>query len=85
MEFIRIEEASQFCGVPHEIIMTFIEEEWISPRDLNNLDDEDLARIRLIWELQSEFGVNDEAMPIILNLLDQLYRMHLELEKIQIH
>ena len=85
MEYIRIEEASQFCGVPHEIIITFIEENWISPRDVNNLDEEDLARIRLIWELRHDFGVNDEAMPIILNLIDQLYRMHLELQKTQIH
>jgi hypothetical protein len=87
MEKRRIEEASHDCGVPREVIIRFIEEEWIQPLDLDEtyLDNEDIARIRLIWELHTEFGVNDESMPIILHLLDQLNRMHLELEKFRIH
>jgi chaperone modulatory protein CbpM len=87
MEIRKIEEASIYCGIPKEIIQHFIEEEWIHPLDFNTpaLDSEDVARIQLIWELHSELGVNDEAMPIILNLIDQLNRMHLELKKFQIH
>lgn len=87
MEHRRIEEASEHCGVPSEIIVKFIQEEWIIPKDTNapGLDEEDVARIRLIWELHSDFGVNDEAMPIILHLIDQLNRIHLELEKFKIH
>jgi chaperone modulatory protein CbpM len=87
MERKKIEEASKFCGVPCEIITRFIEEEWILPLDQNTpvLDSEDMARVKLIWELHNEFGVNDEAMPIILHLLDQLNRMHLELERFRIH
>lgn len=51
-----------------------------NPRTLQQplLDEEDIARARLIWELQKEFGVNDEAVPIILHLIDQLNRIHLE-------
>ena len=45
------------------------------------MDEEDLARIRLICELKDEFGVNDEGVSIILQLLDQLNRMHLEVAK----
>lgn len=41
------------------------------------LDEEDLARAKLIRELQEVFGVNDEAIPIILHLLDQLYFLKL--------
>jgi chaperone modulatory protein CbpM len=87
MEKKKIEDASDFCGVPREIIVRFINEEWVDPVDDDALffDDEDIARIQLIWELRNEFGVNDEAMPIILNLLDQLNRMHLELERFKIH
>jgi len=33
----------------------------------------DIARARLIAELRQEMAVNDEAIPIILSLLDQLY------------
>lgn len=87
MEKRQLSEASEYCGVPMEMIMWFIEEEWISPINCEEpiLDDEDVARIRLIWELREDFGVNEEAMPIILNLIDQLNRMHLELEKFRIH
>lgn len=86
MEKKLLEDASKYCGVPCEIITRFIEEEWILPVDQTPIfDDEDLARIKLIWELSNDFGVNDEAMPIILNLLDQLNRMHLELERFRIH
>lgn len=87
MEKRQLSEASEYCGVPMEMIMRFIEEEWITPINCEEpiLDEEDVARIRLIWELHEDFGVNDESMPIILHLIDQLNRMHLELEKFRIH
>lgn len=33
----------------------------------------DLARARLIRELRTDFGVNDEGVDVILHLLDQVY------------
>jgi chaperone modulatory protein CbpM len=33
----------------------------------------DLARSRLIQDLTQDFGVNDEGVPIILSLIDQLH------------
>lgn len=37
------------------------------------LDDCDLARVRLILELGDSFGANDESIPIILHLIDQIH------------
>ena len=70
----KLEEVSQSCGVPREMILYYIESEWIEPIDREHsiLDLEDESRVRLIWELKEDFGVNDEAMPIILHLIDQL-------------
>lgn len=87
MEKRKIEEASDACGVPYQMILRFIEEEWIRPSNSDGplLDEEDIARIHFIWELYEDFGVNDEAVPIILHLVDQLNRIHLELKKFQIH
>lgn len=70
-------------GLPEDVIIRFIYYKWIMPfdREKRILDEEDIARVRLIWELQQEFGVNDEAVPIILHLIDQLNRIHLELNK----
>lgn len=83
MKYINIDDAFDLCGVKKEIIIYFIEQEWIHPADQESvgLDEEDLARIRLIRDLKEEFGVNDEGLSIILNLVDQLNRMHLEVEK----
>jgi chaperone modulatory protein CbpM len=33
----------------------------------------DIARVRLIAELRDELQVNEEALPVVLLLLDQLY------------
>ena len=83
----KIEEASEYCGVPGEVIIYFIEQEWVRPVDFVTpiLDEEDVARVRLIWDLRQNFGVNDESIPIILNLIDQLNLMHLSLKKFRIH
>ncbi len=72
---ISIEELCQQFDVPRDVVIHFVQEEWISPLDQEELkfDEEDLARISLIRELQESFGVNDEAVPIILNLVDQLH------------
>ena len=87
MEVRKIDEASVYCGIPSEIILFFIHEDWINPLDIDTptFDGEDIARIELIWELRNELGVNDEAMPIILNLIDQLILIQLELEKNYVH
>lgn len=81
----RMEEICLICGTSEEIVMHFIEEEWLLPIDREHFafDEEDVARIKLIIDLQNEFGVNDEAVPIILHLIDQLnafrqYRRSLE-------
>lgn len=45
-------------------------------------DEVDIARIRLVCELRNDMNVNDDAVPIILALLDQLYRLRGELRSI---
>jgi chaperone modulatory protein CbpM len=69
-----LDEISEICGIPSTIIVHFIEEEWVSPIDqeLKMLDEEDVCRILLINDLKERFGVNDEAVPVILHLVDQL-------------
>ena len=80
---IKIEEAAREMGVDLKIVLEFIQNEWIQPAEPDPvaLDEEDIARIRLIAQLRGEFGVNDEAVPIILHLLDQLHQMHYQLRR----
>ena len=78
-----LDEAASYAGLPQEIILQFISHEWIQPVDSEHLilDEEDIARLKLIWELKQDLGVNDEAVPIILHLIDQLNRLHFELKQ----
>jgi chaperone modulatory protein CbpM len=68
-----IQEAADEFDIEEEHFLQYIRNEWIVPVGPSQLDEEDIARARLISELQEVFGVNDEGIPIILHLLDQLY------------
>ena len=69
-----IDEVAQQCSIEAEVILHFIQEEWLIPIDaeLKMLDEEDVCRLLLIHDLRDKFGVNDEAVPVILHLVDQL-------------
>ncbi len=54
----------------------WIEESWILPEregDSLAFDEVDLARLRLIAELRRDLAVNDEAVPLVLHLVDELH------------
>ena len=46
-------------------------------------DEADAARVKLIVELKRDLEVNEEALPVVLNLLDQLYGLHQVLDDIR--
>jgi chaperone modulatory protein CbpM len=54
----------------------WIEAGWLARRPAEGggeFADLDVARARLIRDLREDLGVNDEAVPVILDLLDQLH------------
>jgi chaperone modulatory protein CbpM len=54
----------------------WIEAGWLLPRrsgDSDRFSDMDLARARLIRDLKKDMGVNDEGIPVILDLVDQVH------------
>jgi chaperone modulatory protein CbpM len=63
--------------VRKSFLVRCLRERWVRPAfpAEGELDAEDLARLRLIVELLGDFGVNEEAVPVILHLLDQLYAL----------
>ncbi|CAI3942461.1 MULTISPECIES: chaperone modulator CbpM [Commensalibacter] len=57
-------------------IKIWIENQWLRPqeKDGNYLFQEiDEARVHLIIELRDDLGITEDAMSVVLNLLDQLY------------
>lgn len=81
-KLLPLAEAAKSSGLQADVILSYISYQWISPADAEHqvFDDEDLARLRLIRNLRESFEVNEAAVPIILHLVDQLNRLHLEMK-----
>jgi chaperone modulatory protein CbpM len=57
-------------------LSAWIEQHWVLPVEVDGdlvFDDSDIARVRLIAELRNDLGVNEDAIPVVLRLLDQVY------------
>lgn len=80
-KYFKLTEVTEITGIEGSALVSFIRREWISPVSKNQIDHEDLARIRLILELREDFGANDEAIPLILHLMDQLYSIRHRLKQ----
>ena len=83
---ISREEFLSLSGMEDETLNAWIEEEWLIPSGSSpelSFSEIDVARARLIRELQVDFGVNDEGVGVILNLVDQLYGMRRTLRKLR--
>ena len=59
-----------------DAIDLWVDAGWLAPRGASGewtFSEIDLARTRLIKDLTIDLGVNDEGVPIILSLIDQLH------------
>ncbi len=76
----KLEEVATRCQIEPDIILRFVSHTWVHPIDSDNdlFDEEDIARIQLIYDLKETLGVNDESIPVILHLIDQLNHLHLK-------
>jgi chaperone modulatory protein CbpM len=75
---ISQKEFLSLIGVENETLGIWIEEAWlipeVSPSGMR-FSDIDVARARLIRDLQDDLGVNEEGIGIVLKLIDQLHGM----------
>ena len=54
----------------------WIEAGWLRPNESQSsreFSGIDVARARLIGDLRGDLGVNDEAVPVVLDLIDQIH------------
>ena len=71
-------ETPEFLLTAHlkaESLEAWIDAGWLAPRDDGeggHFSEVDLARVQLIHDLH-DLGVNDDAIPVILDLVDQLH------------
>ena len=72
------QEFLSLSGMRDDTLNAWIEEEWLVPISSSGdlgFSEIDIARVRLIRDLQANLGVNDEGVGVILNLVDQIHGM----------
>ncbi len=75
-------EVIELADIDLPTLDLFIQREWVCPSAEDCLDQEDLARIELIQDIRQRFEANDEAVSLILHLMDQLYYLRAQLRKL---
>jgi chaperone modulatory protein CbpM len=71
-------------GLDRRELIRWVENRWVLPerRDATWIFHEvDVARVELIREMRHEFAVDDEALPLVLGLLDQVYDLRRQLRR----
>ena len=71
---MTFEEIVVACRVRRVELRRWVEAGWVLPLEVDGdlqFAEVDLARARLIRELRRDFGVNEAAIPLILDLIDQ--------------
>ena len=82
---MRTREFLLATRVEATVLETWVEAGWLMPgRDAEAADfsEADLARALLIRDLQHDMGVNEEAIPIILDLIDQVHGLRQMLREV---
>lgn len=75
----------QVAGLDAAELEGWIKARWILPERTAGgyfFHDVDLARIHLIAELRRDLLIDEEAIPVILNLLDQIYALRSRLKSL---
>lgn len=72
-------------GLNADELRQWIAEHWVRAEESERgffFHDVDVARVRLIRELRHELAIDDEAIPVILRLLDQVYALRRRLRRL---
>ena len=75
---VSIEEVVRQTRVNREVLTDWIDRKWVRPVEQEGrflFDEADQARVRLIAELRIDLEVQEDALPMILGLLDQVYAL----------
>ncbi len=60
-------------GITVRRLRAWIRDGWVRPGVDGGFDEIDVARVRLVCHLRQHLQVNDEAVPVVLSLMDQVY------------
>lgn len=73
---IPLAEVLTICGLEHDELTLWIERRWVLPLAADGdflFSEADLARVQMIAEFRHDLALDDEALPAVLGLVDQLH------------
>jgi chaperone modulatory protein CbpM len=74
----------QMSGLDRKELMRWVENRWVLPERQDQtwlFHEVDVARVELILEIRQEFAIDEEALPVVLGLLDQVYELRRQLRR----
>ncbi|HXP04188.1 MAG TPA: chaperone modulator CbpM [Stellaceae bacterium] len=75
----------RYGGLERRELIRWVEERWVLPERRAEtwvFHEVDVARVELILEIRRDFAVDDEAMPLVLSLLDQVYSLRRQMRRL---
>ena len=83
---ISFEElVGRVAGLDSRELTRWVENRWVLPERRENswiFHDVDVARVELIVEIRNEFAVEEDALGLVLSLLDQVYDLRRQLGRL---
>jgi chaperone modulatory protein CbpM len=74
-----------FGGLDRAEVIRWVENRWVVPDEAGGrwiFREVDVARVDLILHVRHEFAVGDEAMSVVLGLLDQVYSLRRQMARL---
>jgi len=75
----------RFRGLDRGELSRWVENRWVLPErhaDTWVFHEIDVARVELIVDIRRDFAVDDEAMELVLGLLDQIYGLRRQMRRL---
>ncbi|HEY1794668.1 MAG TPA: chaperone modulator CbpM [Stellaceae bacterium] len=75
----------RFVGLERAELTRWVENRWVLPDESGGrwvFREVDIARVELILHVRRDFSVGDEAMEVLLGLLDQVYSLRRRLTRL---
>ncbi len=80
------ELARRFAGLNRSELTRWVENRWLLPEQATGggwrFHEVDIARVELILDIRRQFAVDDEAMALVLGLLDQVYSLRRQMRRL---
>lgn len=76
---------ARYAGLERREIGGWIEEGWVRPERSGegwSFAEVDVARVELILEIRREFAIDEDSLPLILNLIDQVYALRRQMGRL---